>query len=110
MRPRLRSPTPRARSWPTASWPSSASCPRYLPDPLSADEVGEMVTAAVARAAEQGASGRAAMGRVMKELSTADGGALRRRPARGDGARSALPEPARSSWSTGTQAPRRSAS
>ncbi len=42
---------------------------RYLPDPLSADEVGEMVTAAVARAAEQGASGMAAMGRVMKELT-----------------------------------------
>jgi len=41
---------------------------RYLPEPLTEEEVGAMVAGAVARVAEQGATGMAAMGRVMKEL------------------------------------------
>ncbi|MCU0282845.1 MAG: GatB/YqeY domain-containing protein [Candidatus Nanopelagicales bacterium] len=42
---------------------------RYLPEPLADDEVAAMVRAAVAEAAAAGATGMAAMGRVMKELT-----------------------------------------
>lgn len=42
---------------------------RYLPEPLTADEVQGMVAAAVARLADQGVTGMPAMGRVMKELT-----------------------------------------
>jgi uncharacterized protein YqeY len=42
---------------------------RYLPEPLTTQEVTVMVDAAVAQVAQQGATGTAAMGRVMKELS-----------------------------------------
>lgn len=54
---------------------------RYLPTPLTEQEVSAMVSQAVAAAAAAGATGMGAMGRVMKELTprTAgrfDGGAL----------------------------------
>lgn len=42
---------------------------RYLPEPLSEEEVTAMVSAAVRAAADAGATGMAAMGRVMKELT-----------------------------------------
>jgi uncharacterized protein YqeY len=42
---------------------------RYLPEPLTTDEVQVMVAAAVARLADQGVTGMPAMGRVMKELT-----------------------------------------
>lgn len=42
---------------------------RYLPEPLSEQEVSVLVASAVAAAAEAGATGMAAMGRVMKELT-----------------------------------------
>lgn len=42
---------------------------RYLPEPLTTQEVTVMVDAAVAQVAREGATGPAAMGRVMKELS-----------------------------------------
>lgn len=42
---------------------------RYLPEPLTVEEVGVLVEAAVARAADAGASGMPAMGRIMKELT-----------------------------------------
>jgi uncharacterized protein YqeY len=41
---------------------------RYLPQPLTADEVDALVTAAVANAAAAGLTGGRAMGAVMKEL------------------------------------------
>jgi uncharacterized protein len=54
---------------------------RYLPEPLTDDEVAAMVEAAVADAAADGATGMAAMGRVMKSLTPTtagryDGGTL----------------------------------
>jgi uncharacterized protein len=42
---------------------------RYLPEPLTTEEAGAMVSAAVARAAAEGITGMPAMGRVMKELT-----------------------------------------
>lgn len=42
---------------------------RYLPEPLGEAEVAAMVDEAVAQAAAAGATGRAAMGRVMKDLT-----------------------------------------
>lgn len=42
---------------------------RYLPEPLTEQEVGAMVQEAVEAAAAQGATGMSAMGRVMKELT-----------------------------------------
>lgn len=42
---------------------------RYLPEPLSRAEVESLVDEAVAQAAAAGATGRAAMGRVMKDLT-----------------------------------------
>ena len=42
---------------------------RYLPEPLTADEVSALVDAAVARLADEGVTGMPAMGRVMKELT-----------------------------------------
>jgi uncharacterized protein YqeY len=42
---------------------------RYLPEPLTDAEVGELVTAAIVSAAAEGATGMAAMGRVMRELT-----------------------------------------
>jgi len=42
---------------------------RYLPEPLTAEEVGALVDAAVARLADEGVTGMPAMGRVMKEVS-----------------------------------------
>jgi uncharacterized protein YqeY len=42
---------------------------RYLPEPLADDEVAAMVATAVAEAAAGGATGMAAMGRIMKELT-----------------------------------------
>ncbi len=53
----------------------------YLPEPISADEVGALVQAAVAAAAADGATGMSAMGRVMKDLTAQtagrfDGGTL----------------------------------
>ena len=42
---------------------------RYLPEPLSTDEVASMVAAAVEQVAAEGVSGMPAMGRVMKELT-----------------------------------------
>jgi uncharacterized protein YqeY len=42
---------------------------RYLPEPLTADEVSGLVDAAVARLADEGVTGMPAMGRVMKELT-----------------------------------------
>ena len=42
---------------------------RYLPEPLTEQEVGAMVREAVDNAAAQGATGMPAMGRVMKELT-----------------------------------------
>lgn len=42
---------------------------RYLPAPLSEQEVAAMVAEAVAGAADAGVTGMAAMGRVMKELT-----------------------------------------
>ncbi|HSO02844.1 MAG TPA: GatB/YqeY domain-containing protein [Candidatus Limnocylindrales bacterium] len=42
---------------------------RYLPEPLTAEEVGAMVATAVARVADDGVTGMQAMGRVMKELT-----------------------------------------
>ena len=42
---------------------------RYLPEPLTEQEVGAMVREAVDNAAAQGATGMSAMGRVMKELT-----------------------------------------
>lgn len=54
---------------------------RYLPQPLSDDEVAAIVKAAVAEVASTGASGGAAMGAVMKIVQPqvkgrADGGAV----------------------------------
>lgn len=54
---------------------------RYLPTPLTDDEVAALVSAAVADAEAQGLSGGRAMGAVMKSLKPAtagrvDGGAL----------------------------------
>jgi len=46
----------------------------YLPQPLSEEEVQAMVARAVAGAASAGVTGRAAMGRVMKELTPSIGG------------------------------------
>lgn len=42
---------------------------RYLPEPLTQDEVAAMVTEAVDAAAADGVTGMPAMGRVMKELT-----------------------------------------
>ncbi len=42
---------------------------RYLPEPLTAEEVNALVDAAVARLADEGVTGMPAMGRVMKELT-----------------------------------------
>ncbi len=42
---------------------------RYLPTPLTEQEVSALVTEAVAAAAEAGATGMGAMGRVMKDLT-----------------------------------------
>jgi uncharacterized protein len=42
---------------------------RYLPEPLTAEEVNALVDAAVARLAGEGVTGMPAMGRVMKELT-----------------------------------------
>jgi len=42
---------------------------RYLPEPLTAEEVAAMVATAVARVADDGVTGMQAMGRVMKELT-----------------------------------------
>ena len=47
---------------------------RYLPEPLTADEVSTLVDAAVARLADQGVTGMPAMGRVMKELTAQTSG------------------------------------
>ncbi len=47
---------------------------RYLPEPLTADEVSTLVNAAVARLADQGVTGMPAMGRVMKELTAQTSG------------------------------------
>lgn len=47
---------------------------RYLPEPLSADEVAAMVAAAVADAEAAGLSGGRAMGTVMKSLKPATAG------------------------------------
>lgn len=47
---------------------------RYLPEPLTAEEVGAMVDAAVARLADEGVTGMPAMGRVMKELTAQTAG------------------------------------
>jgi uncharacterized protein YqeY len=42
---------------------------RYLPEPLTEDEVTTMVAEAVASAAQSGVTGMPAMGRIMKELT-----------------------------------------
>jgi uncharacterized protein YqeY len=42
---------------------------RYLPEPLAQAEVQALVDAAVAAAADAGATGMHAMGRIMKELT-----------------------------------------
>lgn len=42
---------------------------RYLPEPLTEQEVSVLVASAIRAAAEAGATGMAAMGRVMKELT-----------------------------------------
>jgi hypothetical protein len=47
---------------------------RYLPEPLTAEEVRAMVDAAVARLADEGVTGMPAMGRVMKELTAQTAG------------------------------------
>ncbi len=47
---------------------------RYLPQPLSAAEIEELVSAAVARAEAQGLSGGRAMGAVMKDLKAPTAG------------------------------------
>jgi hypothetical protein len=47
---------------------------RYLPEPLTVEEVRAMVDAAVARLADEGVSGMPAMGRVMKELTAQTAG------------------------------------
>ena len=47
---------------------------RYLPEPLTAEEVSAMVDAAVARLADEGVTGMPAMGRVMKELTAQTAG------------------------------------
>ncbi len=47
---------------------------RYLPDPLTPEEVAAMVEAAVARVADDGVTGMPAMGRVMKELTAQTAG------------------------------------
>lgn len=47
---------------------------RYLPEPLTAEEVGAMVDAAVVRLADEGVTGMPAMGRVMKELTAQTAG------------------------------------
>ena len=47
---------------------------RYLPDPLTAEEVSAMVDAAVARLADEGVTGMPAMGRAMKELTAQTAG------------------------------------
>ena len=49
---------------------------RYLPEPLTTQEVTELVEAAVAHVASEGATGMAAMGRVMKELTPQTAGRL----------------------------------
>lgn len=47
---------------------------RYLPQPLSDDELDEMIAVAVANAEAAGASGGRAMGAVMKELKPGTAG------------------------------------
>ncbi len=47
---------------------------RYLPEPLTAEEVSAMVDAAVARLADEGVTGMPAMGRAMKELTAQTAG------------------------------------
>jgi uncharacterized protein YqeY len=47
---------------------------RYLPEPLTVEEVSTMVDAAVARLADEGVTGMPAMGRVMKELTAQTAG------------------------------------
>lgn len=47
---------------------------RYLPEPLTEQEVAAMVAAAVQSAADGGATGMAAMGRVMKPLTAQTAG------------------------------------
>ena len=42
---------------------------RYLPEPLTAEEVSVLVEAAVARLADEGVTGMPAMGRVMKDVT-----------------------------------------
>jgi uncharacterized protein YqeY len=42
---------------------------RYLPEPLTAEEVSALVDAAVARLADAGVTGMSAMGRVMKDVT-----------------------------------------
>ena len=42
---------------------------RYLPEPLTAEEVSALVDAAVARLADEGVTGMPAMGRVMKDVT-----------------------------------------
>jgi uncharacterized protein YqeY len=42
---------------------------RYLPEPLTAEDVNALVDAAVTRLADEGVTGMPAMGRVMKELT-----------------------------------------
>ena len=42
---------------------------RYLPEPLTAEEVSVLVDAAVARLADEGVTGMPAMGRVMKDVT-----------------------------------------
>jgi uncharacterized protein len=47
---------------------------RYLPEPLTVEEVSAMVDAAVARLADEGVTGMPAMGRAMKELTAQTAG------------------------------------
>ena len=47
---------------------------RYLPEPLTEQEVAAMVAEAVATAAQAGATGMPAMGRVMKDLTARTAG------------------------------------
>jgi uncharacterized protein YqeY len=47
---------------------------RYLPEPLTAEEVNALVDASVARLVDEGVTGMPAMGRVMKELTAQTSG------------------------------------
>lgn len=49
-------------------------CSKYLPEPLSEDEVSAIIDAAIADAAQAGRTGMAAMGPVMQQVTAATKG------------------------------------